>query len=104
MEWARERDTQQKIEFVPCQSAERRERFPQITEDDCLKAMYVVFPDGRFFAGADAAPHLLHLLPNWKWCVTLLSIPGIVQIARPVYRLIARNRHHLHGASPSCKL
>ncbi len=97
----RKYDAAQKIKFLPCQSEERKQHFPQILEENCLKAMHVVLPDGQIFSGADAAPHVLAVLPRWQRCASLFKIPGVLLIARPVYRLIARNRHRLACDLPS---
>lgn len=95
MDWIRKQDLHQKITFIPCQSEERKKLFPQISEEKCLNAMHVVLPTGQIFAGADAIPRILYILPGWTWSVTLFRIPGVLLIARPVYRLIARKRHGL---------
>jgi len=95
VEWARKRDAEQKLEFITCQSDERKQRFPQIQEADCLKGMYVVLPDGRFFWGADALSYFLGAVSGWRWSAGLFRIPGALFIARPIYRLIARNRHKM---------
>jgi len=47
------------LEILPCRSAPRRARFPQVTDEQCLTAMQLVLPDGRVLAGADAMPELL---------------------------------------------
>jgi predicted DCC family thiol-disulfide oxidoreductase YuxK len=102
--WIQERDTTQKIEFLPCQSEERKKRFPRIDETECLKAMVVGLPGGALLRGADGAPHLLEALPGWKWAASLFRIPGVLWIARPIYRFIAKNRKLFSRGSTSCHL
>jgi len=94
-EWVHRHDVKGQIRLMTCQSNERRERLPQIREEDCLRAMYVIFPDNRFYSGADAAPHILEALPRWRWCLLLFRIPGTLLLARPIYRFIARHRRNL---------
>jgi predicted DCC family thiol-disulfide oxidoreductase YuxK len=57
------------LEILPCRSAPRRERFPQITDAQCMTAMQLVLPDGRVLAGADAMPELLRCAGGgWLRC------------------------------------
>ena len=104
VEWARRYDPQRRVEFLPCQSQERQKRFPKITEADCLRAMYVVLPKGQTFSGADAATHILHVLKGWAWLAFLLQIPGVLWLARPIYRWIARHRYCLGFDPRVCKM
>jgi predicted DCC family thiol-disulfide oxidoreductase YuxK len=80
------------LEILPCRSAPRRARFPQITDAQCMTAMQLVLPDGRVLAGADAMPELLRRVPRWRWMAALFALPGMRPIARRVYAWIARNR------------
>jgi predicted DCC family thiol-disulfide oxidoreductase YuxK len=62
-------------------------------------AMHLVLPDGRVFAGADAAPEIARLLPGKAWLAPLYSVPGVRPIARRVYaRIAARRRCAVRGA------
>ncbi len=58
-------------------------------------AMHLVLPDGRVFAGADAAPEILRLLPGKRWLAGAFRIPGVLPLARRVYRWIAQQRRCL---------
>lgn len=58
-------------------------------------AMHLVLPDGRVYAGADAAPELLRLLPGKRWLAPLFRVPGVLPIARRVYAWIAARRRCL---------
>jgi predicted DCC family thiol-disulfide oxidoreductase YuxK len=80
------------LEILPCRSAPRRQRFPQITDEQCMTAMQLVLPDGRVLAGADAMPELLRRMPRWRHLAALFALPGMRPIARRVYAWIARNR------------
>ena len=87
------------LEILPCRSPVRRERFPAIVDETCMRAMQLVLPDGRVLAGADAAPEILRRIPRWRWIATLFSLPGARPLARRVYGWIAGNRMRL-----SCRL
>ncbi len=93
--WVRRNDTFNRIEFLPWQSPETFQRFPQLPKEEVPSAGFVVFPSGQFFRGSDAAPHLLKVLPKWRWLASFFAIPGIPPVARWVYKRIARNRHRL---------
>ena len=64
-------------------------------------AMHLVLPDGRVFAGADAAAELLRLLPGKRWLADTFALPGVLPVARRVYAWIAERRHCLvRGVAP----
>lgn len=58
-------------------------------------AMHLVLPDGRVFAGADAAPEILRLLSGKQWLGWAFQLPGALPVARRVYAWIARRRRCL---------
>ena len=87
------------LEILPCRSAPRRERFPQITDDACMQAMQLALPDGRVLAGADAVPELLRRIPRWGWVAGLFDAPGARPLARRVYAWIAANRMRISCAA-----
>ena len=80
------------LEILPCRSAPRRLRFPQITDEQCMTAMQLVLPDGRVLAGADAVPELLRRIPRWRWVAGVFALPGVRPLGRRAYAWIARNR------------
>jgi predicted DCC family thiol-disulfide oxidoreductase YuxK len=80
------------LEILPCRSGPRRERFPEIADDDCLRAMQLAMPDGRVLAGADAVPELLRRIRGWGWLAAVFALPGARPLARKVYGWIAANR------------
>ena len=93
--WVSRRARRGEFEFLPCQAAERRARFPWIDERDCLTAMQLGLADGRVLAGAAAAPEILRRLNGWRWLAVLLSLPGVTLVAPLVYAWIARHRYQL---------
>ncbi len=84
-----------RIETLPCQSAERRRRFPNMDEERCLEAIQLVMPDGTVYAGEEALPHVMKRLHGWRWIADVLRLPGVSHAAPSVYRRIARNRQAL---------
>ncbi len=93
-------DRHRRLEFVPFQDEARMQQFG-IPLPALAAAMHLVLPDGRVFAGADAAPEVLRLLPGKGWLASLFAVPGVRPIARRVYAGIARRRRCLvRGVSP----
>jgi len=93
MLWVQQRALPGQFEFLPCQSPERRARFPSISEESCLEALQLVLPDGRVLAGAAAMPEILRRLRGWRWLARLFELPGAAAFAPRVYRWVARNRY-----------
>lgn len=80
---------------LPCQHPDRARRFPQVSEADCLAAVQLAAPDGAVYAGADALAMTLRLTRSYWWVGRLLQLPGVRRAARPVYRVVSRNRLRL---------
>ena len=89
-EWDREH----RITLIPFQDQTRVAAF-RIPLPALAAAMHLVLPDGRVMAGADAAPHLLRLLPGKEWLASVFALPGVLPLARRVYAWVARQRHCL---------
>ena len=86
------------LEILPCRSGPRQVRFPQITEERCMRAMQLVLPDGRVLEGADAVPELLRRIPRWRWTAAVFALPGARAVARRAYAWIAANRMRISCA------
>jgi predicted DCC family thiol-disulfide oxidoreductase YuxK len=80
------------LEVLPCRSAVRRQRFPEVSEEACMTAMQLVLPSGRVLSGADAVPELLRRIRGWGWVAGVFALPGIRPLARRVYAWVAQNR------------
>jgi predicted DCC family thiol-disulfide oxidoreductase YuxK len=87
-------DREHRLAALPLQDRTRVAAFG-ITLPALAAAMHLVLPDGRVFAGADAAPELLRLLPGKRWLARAFGIPGVLPLARRVYARIARRRRCL---------
>ncbi|HXF95740.1 MAG TPA: DUF393 domain-containing protein [Gemmatimonadales bacterium] len=92
-------DRDGRIAVVPFQDREAVERFG-IALPALAAAMHLLLPDGRVFAGADAVPELLKLLPGKGWLRWVFWLPGVRPVARRVYRHIAERRHCLARGVP----
>ena len=88
--WDRER----RLTLIPFQDQARVAAFG-IPLPALAAAMHLVLPDGRVFAGADAAPEILKLIPGKRWLAWAFALPGAMPVARRVYAWIARRRRCL---------
>jgi len=100
MEMVRRWDREHRLEYVPFQD-ERRVARCGVPLPALAAAMHLVMPDGRVFAGADAAPEILRLLPGKRWLAPAFALPGVLPVARRVYALIARRRRCLVRGRPA---
>ena len=67
---------------------------------ELARSIILFTPEGEKYAGSDAVALLASVLPGTRWFGWVLLLPGIKQIARPMYRFIARHRMQLsHPAS-----
>ena len=92
-------DRQRVLRFVPFQDEAAVARF-RIALPALAAAMHLVLPDGRVFAGADAAPELLRLLPGKRWLAAAFRVPGVLPLARRAYAWIAVRRRCLVRGGP----
>jgi predicted DCC family thiol-disulfide oxidoreductase YuxK len=94
VERVRRWDRERRLRFLPFQDETAVARFG-IALPALAGAMHLVFPDGRVYAGADAMPELLRLLPRRRWLAPLFRLPGVMPAARRIYAWIAARRHCL---------
>ena len=80
-----------------------KEKFPQVTGEASLNRMISIRPDGKSYGGFYAVRDILIRLPLTCLPALLLYIPGMSLIGEPVYRWIAKNRHHFSGKSCEIK-
>jgi predicted DCC family thiol-disulfide oxidoreductase YuxK len=88
-------DREHVLRFVPFQDGPGVARF-----EIAPPALHLVLPDGRVYAGADAVPELLRLLPGKRWLAPLFAIPGVLPVVRRGYAWIAARRHCLVRGLP----
>jgi predicted DCC family thiol-disulfide oxidoreductase YuxK len=65
-------------------------KLPALSE--LKEQIHFITADGMAHKGAEAIGHLAGLFPQSRLLGRILSLPGVKQIARPLYRLIARHR------------
>ena len=87
------------FEFIPCNSLAARERFPAVTESECMRAVQLVLRDGTVLAGEKAIPEIFRRLPRWRRFAVLLSLPGAGFLSRIFYRRFAARRHCISAST-----
>jgi len=86
-------DWLRRLRFADGTSAPLRERIaPGLTEADVFLEMYVVEPSGRRHAGYDGFLRVARVIPVMWPFLLVGSLPGVRQLGRKIYRVIAANR------------
>ncbi len=82
--------TGDKIEYLAFQSAS--ERFPDLSLEDCRKAVQFITPEGRF-PGAEGVFRFLATVPGYRWLFWVYRfVPGFAALASFGYKFIANHR------------
>jgi predicted DCC family thiol-disulfide oxidoreductase YuxK len=89
------------IEAVSFQEPGVLERFPGLTHEACMQAMYLVAPDGRRFRGFEAIVQALATRPLLRMLVSAYYLPGIRQVCDRLYAWVAANRYRIFGKTPA---
>lgn len=76
-----------------------------LTEKMVMTASYWV-DDGQVTASAEAsiANALIARGGYWRFAGRFILVPGVRQLAAPVYKLIAKNRHAMPGGTNACQI
>ncbi len=76
-----------------------------LTNDDVTTAAYFVDPDGTLHRGhAGIGRALEHMALPFRPLGWLMQRPPIGWIAAPIYRLVAKYRYRLPGATVACRI
>jgi protein-S-isoprenylcysteine O-methyltransferase Ste14/predicted DCC family thiol-disulfide oxidoreductase YuxK len=73
------------------------DRFPGLSHEACMRAMHLVCPDGRVFAGFEAAVRAVATRPVVGRVAYLYYVPGLRLALDVLYGLVARYRYLLLG-------
>lgn len=95
-------DAVHRIEPLDTNTPEARARFPQVTPAAARRELHVVAPDGTLYRGPEAVRETLLRLPRLRLLGQFMRLPGVMLLARPIYRLVARNRYLLGGRTAAC--
>ena len=78
------------------------QRYPDLSHERLMEAMYVVDRQGRRHRGAEAIRYLSRRLPRLWWLAPLMHLPGAMPFWRWCYRQIARRRYRFGSTAESC--
>lgn len=90
VEWARRRDAEKSLTFVPYQEAPSPPMTPEL-ERACREAVHVITPDGRILRAGRASLYVLERM-GWRRCAKLLRLPPLLWLVELGYRLVAAHR------------
>jgi predicted DCC family thiol-disulfide oxidoreductase YuxK len=86
----------------------RLKDFPQITAEQCRKAVQLILQDGQVYSGAHAVFVAMALAKKYTWLLWLYEhIPFLDRIFEIIYQLIAEHRFllsKLHRSSKKCSV
>jgi predicted DCC family thiol-disulfide oxidoreductase YuxK len=94
-------DGRGRLAYLSLHDAEVAARYPDLSHDDMMQAMYVVDRTGRRHRGAEAVRYLSRRLPLLWWLAPLLHLPGSLPLWQWLYRQVAKRRYRLGRADCS---
>jgi len=80
------------VKMVPLSRAREISESARLDPNRLKTEIHLVLPDGRIFRGAEALATVAALFPRSRLLGWLIMIPPFKQLARLVYRIIARHR------------
>lgn len=97
--------TKDTVRYVPYQEAVSD--YPQLTREDCERAVQLILPDGRAYSGVHAAFHAFAIASRYRWLLWFYEyVPAFDWVAEAIYQWIARHRASLSKISqrgPTCR-
>ncbi len=93
--WIKEHGQEEAFEMLPCQSEDRKKRYPFMSEEACMQAMQLFLPDGNVLGGEKALPEIFMRLKRYRAAAGWFKLPGSNTIARVFYRWFARSRYRI---------
>ena len=96
-------DQRQRLDYLPMQDPQVATRYPRLSKDQLKLAMHLVMADGEYYSGANAIPHILWRLPLGWVFAWIFYLPGVLWVAKGIYRWIAHNRYRFGCSSDSCQ-
>ncbi|MEX2118620.1 MAG: DUF393 domain-containing protein [Pirellulales bacterium] len=90
-----------RLAYLSLHDPEVATRYPDLSHDDMMQAMYIVDRTGRRHRGAEAVRYLSRRLPLLWWLAPLLHLPGSLSLWQWLYRQVAQRRYRL-GRAADC--
>jgi predicted DCC family thiol-disulfide oxidoreductase YuxK len=82
------------VDAMPYQSLGNR--FPQLSETQCVRAVHLIDSDGRVSGGAAAVYHALAIAGRRKGLWLYRHLPGYAALTEYLYRQVARHRRAIY--------
>lgn len=95
--WVARWDRRRRIAFLPFQTAEAKERVPDLAGMACMDAMRFIDAEGKVTSGVEAFRKMLPLLPFGRFFSLLFYLPGVPRLAAKIYHHVAENRYRWFG-------
>ena len=95
VKWIEKNERNNSFRMMPCQSETRAFEFPVLAQEDCLKAMHLVLPNGTVLVGEKAVPEILKRLKRYWLLEALFKIPGMGTLSGVFYRWFAKYRYQI---------
>ena len=96
-----------KFKFVPFQSEKILKTFSELTTEMCQKEIFLVKVYGnkkKYFPGYDAFKMMMLFIPVTMVFSWFFFLPGVVQLGRIIYKIVAKNRHRIKLGDKTCKI
>lgn len=92
-DWCSARDGRGRLNFIDLHAP--GDAPPPGSPEAMAHTIHVRLEDGTVTTGFDAWRRILAELHGWRWPARVAGLPGIKQIGRVVYSLVALNRHRI---------
>ena len=97
-----------KFTFVPFQQEDWvLKKYSELTKEMCEKEIYLVIDketNKKYYGGYDAFKRMTLFLPVTLLISRFFFLPGVTNLGRIIYRLIAENRHKIKIGELTCKI
>lgn len=101
-------DCQGRLAYLSMHDPEVARRWPDLPPERLRDEMCLIDQKGRRHWGPYAFRYLTRRLRRLWWLAPVMHLPGVMLIARPIYRWVSRNRYLIAGRadcdSGSCRL
>lgn len=91
-----------RLAFLSLHDPEVARRYPDLTYDQLMDAMYVVDRAGHRHGGAEAFRFLTTRLPRLYWLAPLMHIPFMMPLWRWGYKQVAKRRYLMGKTADAC--
>ncbi|MBF8277100.1 MAG: hypothetical protein HW390_2173 [Candidatus Brocadiaceae bacterium] len=89
------------FEFVPCQSEERRRRFPEVEDATCRQSLLAMLPGKVMLSGDATLPEIIVRLRGFRWFSVLFKTPIVRGLLYVLYHWVANSRYIIsHAIKP----